>query len=476
MGGSGERRSVSSKAGDRPLPTRGLPTPALLAFAAPSIAVYALQLTLTVHLPRYFATHMGLGLAATGSAFALVRAFDIPLDPLLGLMMDRTRSRFGRYRLWALGGPPVMMVALYLMIRPPAPLGEASLVAVLLLMFLGYSALYLAQLAWAATLAVDYQARSRIFAAITALGVSGAVAVLVAPVVVARLGGTDARGVEAMVWFVIVAAPASAILMAARTPEAIAPDHAPHGRLRDYAALLGRGNVLRLLASDLCIQLGPSWMAALYIYDFTLVHGFTTTGANLLLLVYISAGFVGAPAVSALAERINKHRALMVCTTVFALCVAGTQLIPRAAPAPAALVMFAAGSAFAGFTVMVRALTADIADEARLDCGRECTGLMFALTNATTKLAAACALFLTFHALDGAGFDPREGAVNTPHALAGLDLAFLAGPILFVTLGGLCFAGYRLDGARHAEIRRLLDARDREPAAPPSETSAGGKA
>jgi Na+/melibiose symporter-like transporter len=86
--------------------------------------------------------------------------------------------------------------------------------------------------------------------------------------------------------------------------------------------------------------------------------------------------------------------------------------------------------------------------------------LIYALTNATTKLATAGAIFLTFRALAHVGFDPHEGALNTPQALAGLQLVFLAGPVVFVLLGGLCFAGFRLDGERHAAIRSQLDARD----------------
>ena len=130
-------------------PARALSTPGLLAFAAAGLPIGALQLALTVQLPRYFASHMGLSLAVVGAAFALVRAIDIPLDPLLGLAMDRTRSRFGRYRLWAIGGPPVMMAALYVLMHPPGAVGEAFLIAALLVMYLGYSAMYLAQLAWA---------------------------------------------------------------------------------------------------------------------------------------------------------------------------------------------------------------------------------------------------------------------------------------------------------------------------------------
>ncbi|CAN7586840.1 MFS transporter [Phenylobacterium sp. LjRoot225] len=441
-------------------PAPALSLPAVLAFAVAALPVGALQLALTVHLPRYFASHMGLSLAVVGGAFALVRAIDIPLDPILGLMMDRTRSRFGRYRLWAACGPLVTIAALYVLMHPPGAVGQAFLVSVLLVMFLGYSAMYLAQQAWAASLAPSYQQRSRIFAIIIWLSILGSVSVLLVPVVMEKLGYSDAQGVEAMIWFVIVAAPVTTLLMIARTPERIAPDHAHHFSLRDYGRLLVRPNVVRLVASDLCIQLGPGWMAALYLFYFTTKRGFAPGQANLLLLVYITAGFVGAPATAWLAARLNKHRALIVCTTAYSLCLMGVPFIPYGDFLAAVPLMLAAGAAFAGFLVSLRSLTADIADEIRLETGREWTGLIFALTNATTKLATAAAIFLTFGVLSEVGFDPREGAANTAYALRGLEIAFLSGPIVFVMLGGLCFVGYKLDQVRHADIRRQLEARD----------------
>jgi Na+/melibiose symporter-like transporter len=395
-----------------------------------------------------------------GSAFALVRAIDIPLDPVLGLVMDRTRSRLGRYRLWACAGPPVLMGALYMLMHPPQAVGQAYLVGALFVMFLGYSSMYLAQLAWAASIAPGYEQRSRIFAVITGLNVAGSVSVLVVPVAMQKLGYSDARGVEAMIWFVIAAAPVATLLMVARTPERIAPDHAAAFGLRDYGRLLARPNVLRIMAADLCIQLGPGWMAALYLFYFTAKRGFDSGQANLLLLIYIAAGFLGAPVTAWLAVRINKHRALMVCTTTYSACLVSVPFLPVGDFAAAAPVMLVSGMAFAGFLVTLRALTADVADEIRLQTGREWTGLVYSLTNATTKLATAAAIFLTFRVLSEVGFDPHEGAVNTPQALRGLELAFLSGPIVFVMLGGVCFVGYRLNEARHADIRRQLEARD----------------
>ena len=441
-------------------PAPALTLPTILALAAASLPLGALQLALTVHLPRYFAAHMGLSLAAVGGAFALVRAIDIPLDPLLGLAMDRTRSRFGRYRLWAIGGAPVLMASLYVLMHPPGEVGQAFLVSALLVMFLGASALYLSQHAWAASLAASYQSRSRIFAAIIWLSVVGSVSVLLVPVAMEQLGYSDAQGVEAMIWFVIFAAPVAVALMVARTPERTTPDHVVRFALRDYGRLVARPNVVRLIASDLCIQLGPGWMAALYLFYFTTRRGFDAAQANLLLLVYIAAGFAGAPLTAWLAARVNKHRALMACTTTYSLCLTAAPFLPQGDFLAATPLMLVTGAAFSGFLVSLRALTADIADEIRLETGRDWTGLLFALTNATTKLAVAGAILLTFQVLSQVGFDPRDGAANTERALRGLEIAFLAGPIVFVMLGGVCFAGYQLNEARHAEIRRQLDARD----------------
>jgi GPH family glycoside/pentoside/hexuronide:cation symporter len=38
-----------------------------------------------------------------GAAFLIVRLIDIMLDPFMGGMMDRTRTRWGRFRPWLVG-------------------------------------------------------------------------------------------------------------------------------------------------------------------------------------------------------------------------------------------------------------------------------------------------------------------------------------------------------------------------------------
>ena len=437
-----------------------LSLPAVMAFASGHIPIAALSLAISVHLPRYFASELGLALTVVGASFALVRFVDIPIDAGLGLAMDRTRTRFGRYRVWMALGAPILMFALYMLLSSPEGVGQGYLFGWLLVMYIGYSGVYLSHLAWAGRIAPTYKERSRVFGAITGLGVFGAMFVLLIPVYLTSQGSTDAESVRAMIWFIIGATGLSTLLVVVVSPEKIAKDQPTRFELKDYWALLTRPNILRLLAADLFVTLGPGWMAAIYLCYFTDSLGFTLAQSNLLLMIYIGAGFLGAPLAAWLANRISKHRALMVNTTVYSLGLVLLPTMPKGDFLIFSLVMFLVGAMAAGFTVMIRAITADIADEIRLESGREWMGLMYAMTTATSKLAAAGSILLTFSVLAAVGYQAKAGTVNTPEAIRGLELAYIIGPIFFVMIAGACFIGYNLTAARHAEIRRQLDEQD----------------
>jgi len=437
-----------------------LSLPAAMAFAAISLPLSALSLSVGVQLPPYFASQLGVSLAVVGGAFGIVRLLDIWLDPIIGLGMDRTRSRFGRYRVWMMAGAPLLIVAVYMLYNAPKGAPQVYLIVWLLAMYLGLSIMSLSHSAWAAVLAKSYEQRSRIFGVLTAVGVIGSLSALAIPILMGSGTHKALNPIQAVGWFVIAMIPISLLVTLVRTPETINRDEGEHFRLADYAKLFSRGNVIRILAADLLVTLGPGWMAALYMFFFTNSRGFTQTGASLLLMVYIVAGFVGAPLTAALANRISKHRALILTTTLYSLGLIALLFLPKGNFTYFVPAMAIEGAFAAGFGVMTRAITADIGDELRLEGGREQIGLLYALTGATSKLAGAFSIFLTFNVLALVGYDAKVGAQNTPQQILGLELAYIVGPIVFVMLAGACFIGYKLDATRHAEIRRQLDERD----------------
>lgn len=444
----------------RPTASTNLSLPAALAFAAISLPLSALGLSVGVQLPPYFASQLGVSLAVVGGAFGIVRLLDIWLDPIIGLGMDRTRTLFGRYRVWMVAGAPLLIAAVYMLYNAPKGATQVYLIVWLLAMYLGQSIMGLSHSAWAAVLAKSYEQRSRIFGVLTAVGVIGSLTALAIPILLGQAGKTTVNPIQAVGWFVMVMIPITLLVTLATTRETINRDDGEHFRLADYAKLFSRGNVIRILAADLLVTLGPGWMAALYMFFFTNSRGFSQTGASLLLMVYIVAGFVGAPLTAALANRISKHRALILTTTLYSLGLIALLVLPKGNFAWFVPAMAIEGAFAAGFGVMTRAITADIGDELRLEGGREQIGLLYALTGATSKLAGAFSIFLTFNVLAMVGYDAREGAANTPQQILGLEMAYIIGPIVFVMLAGACFIGYKLDSATHAEIRRQLDERD----------------
>jgi len=447
-----------------------------LAFACAYLPFAALNTSVAVQLPPFFSKDLGVGLAV-GGLFGLVRLIDIPIDPALGLMMDRTRTPFGRYRPWIIVGIPILMLALYMLYQAPVGVTRGTLMIWLLVMYLGTSILVLGVNSWASSLASTYQDRSRIFGIMSALGVAGSATVMLIPVVVGRVsGGGEAASVRAVGWFLAGLAPIAIGFAVLNTPERIVGGaHAARFTLRDYLSLVTRPNVLRILAADLAVTLGPGWMAALYIFYWEASRRVSFGMSNLLLVIYILAGLVGAPVTALLANRIGKHRALIVSTTLYSLFLIIIPLTPKGAWIPSVPIMFCLGAFAAGFVVTIRAITADVGDEIRLEKGSHQMGLLYALTSATSKVAGAFSITFTFKVLQMIGYDPKLGPANGPAQIHGLELAFIVGPIFFVMAGGACFLGYKLTADKHADIRRQLDERDAiyaEPAA--VEAATGG--
>ncbi|HWF00559.1 MAG TPA: MFS transporter [Caulobacteraceae bacterium] len=442
-----------------------LPIGRLLTFALSGLPVSAASVAVFVYLPPYFSGHLGVSMALIGAVWMLIRFVDIPVDVGLALAMDRTQSRWGRYRPWALASAPLLAVAFWMLFRAPAHFGGAYLAIWLIVFYLGQSMSSLSTSAWGATLASAYHERSRLFAVQTAVGIGGAVVVLFVPVIGHGLGLSDAANVEAMGIAMAIAAPIAILLSVLLTPEprrswGTAPEAAIPWR--DVLAVLTKPDLLRLFLSQTCLTLGPGWMSALYIFYFTQDRGFSLQQASVLLAIYILAGVPGALIAAALARRIGKHRTLMLSTTGFSLGLFSVFVIPKADMWLGAPFMTWSGAMASSFGLMIGAMLADLGDEVRLEQGRERMSLVYALNGLAGKIAAALSIGLSLPLLQALGFNPAEGAHNSPEALLRLSWAFLAGPVVFVMLGGACVIGWRMDAQRQGEIRRQLDARERE--------------
>ena len=448
---------------DRAGPGEGrMPLWRLLAFATPTIPLAAMLMPVTAYLPNYYAQDLKVDLAELGWAFMVVRFFDLWFDPALGLLMDRTKSRWGRFRPWFVAGAPIAMLAVYMLFMAKPGIGGGYILLWLIVGFVGQSMSQLGHMAWAATIAPGYDERSRVYGWWQAMTVGGMIAILLMPPIVKfGFGGDFATGVKAMGWFTIIVLPLTtlAALSVAGEPPA-RPHHEPPS-LANVVAMFRRESVLRVLAADIAWGTALAVSGTLLFFFFDAVRGVERGMAGLMLIAFFVGALAGAPIWRIVARRYGKHRALTIGGGAWALM----QLSVLVAPNVLWLgfvTMFLAGLPYASGPIMLKAMMADVADEERLASGVDRTGLLFSLLTGSIKIGSMLAVGGSLFLLKEVGFVAELSGRNSPAALLTLQLMFCLGPAALALFAAWIISGYRLDAGAHEDVRRRLAEKDLE--------------
>jgi len=102
-------------------------------------------IVLAMNFLNFFYTDVyGISPATVGLMFLAVRIFDAFADPVMGILADHTRSRWGRYRPWQLWVALPLGVAVVLAFTVPPLQGDARIAwacVTYLLLSLGYTAI-----------------------------------------------------------------------------------------------------------------------------------------------------------------------------------------------------------------------------------------------------------------------------------------------------------------------------------------------
>lgn len=413
-----------------------------------------------VYLPNYYATDLGVSLTAIGLAFGVVRLFDLWLDPTLGFLIDRTNTRFGRFKPWLIAGLPVAVLAVWMLFMARPGIDGAYILFWLVLGYLGQSMASMAHVTWAARVAPEYGQRARVFSWWQGFTVVGMLIVLAMPPLMKLGFGLDyGQGVRAMGWFVVLSLPVAVLLALFAIREPRSPPNTNSATWRHYWDLVRRPSITRLLASDILLGTGPVIAGTLFFFYFDALRGWDRSEAGLLLLLYFAGALLGAPLWGRLGQAIGKHRALAIASVAYAVAQLSVLIAPEG-HVWGMVTMTLAGAPYSAAPILLRAMMADLSDEERLRSGVDRSGLMFGLLSGVVKIGSAIAVFAAVSALELFGFKAELGSENTTLALRVLSISFAVAPALLTLAGAALITGHSLDKASHDAIRAALEARD----------------
>jgi Na+/melibiose symporter-like transporter len=436
----------------------------LAAFLAPALPVGALGVPLALYLPPYFGSYVGLSLGTVGLAFSFVRLLDIVVDPLMGVLLDRTRSRWGQCRPWMIVGSALTaaMTLVVFLAKPGASPG--TLVMGLLGIYGGVSILTMAHPAWGARLTKDYNERSRLYAWMQLATLAGTFLIVSSPMTISLFARLPPGGdVHIMGAGIALSLPllTAVMLLSTREPPIANAHHGSIGRvrLRDYLIILRGSSMARIIMADALISIASGTSTATFIF-FWRSKGLSAAMSGALVLVYLAAAVVSLPAWMWLARRIEKHRALIVSSLGYALIFPILIILPAGH-----FLLFVGAVAVAGVVssagaFLTKAMAADAADDARLQMGSDRTGQVYALFGTTAKVGSAVAIGGGYGLLQAVGYSANSGAANSAVAILVVQLLHGAFPSLVMLVAMSLFVGYRLGRAEHAGILATLAVRD----------------
>jgi glycoside/pentoside/hexuronide:cation symporter, GPH family len=442
--------------GDSGSPDTKVSMSRILAFSLPSLPLAALGLPLVVQLPAHFTANLGLNVGVVGTIFMLVRLVDIWLDIGIGLTMDQTRTRIGRFSPWLLASAPVIMIGAWLLFMAQPGVTAVYLTLSLFLTYVGFSMGSLSQMSLGATLSDNYYERSRVFVFWQAFNVIGMLLALSIPVITHQMGGTAIDGIQGMGWFIILTIPVGALTAAFFAKEAQPKAEAKKTNLADLVALMKSRACRKLLISDLILMYSSGVTGGLFLFYFDAVKGYGAL-SSALLLIYFVAGLIGAPIWTVLARRLGKHMSLIYACIFAALTQPLIMFLPKDN-----FILAAAGMAFAGLVYtsaayLLRAMMADVGDEDLLRTGQDRTGLLYALVTLTGKGGYALAVGTTFLGLSLIGYDAKLGSGNSESAIKGLTWLFIGLPVVMSLIGAAVLRGYPIDAKRTAELQSQIE-------------------
>lgn len=442
------------------------------------------------YLPFFYSNIFGLSLAHAGTLVLVTKLYDAVSDPVMGLIADRTNTRWGKYRpylLWiaipfAVAGilafftpqtdnytfkhvyayvTYILMMTVYTAINVPygAMLGvmtddsrEKSVFSSFR-MFFAFIGSFIAMGSFEPLLKLRQSIMGTLPAEWTLADSTPAdwtIAVSVIGIVCAVLF---------ILSFVMTRERVTEAEMAKESVKENSDETAKTSVAEDLKALVANGPWWMLLGGGIAILLFNCVRGGAAAYYFADVLG---TNAIFTLALFLTVGeisqLVGVVVTVPVSEKIGKKATfllVLVAVTVLSIIVAFLPETPAgmwALLVSQILICIAIGIN----SPLLWSMFADVADYSELKNGRASTGLIFSSSSMAQKFGAAFGSAIVLWVLMAFGYDNAKGAVQTPEALATIKALISWIPAIGSAAGIAIMLGYPLTDKKMSEIRQEL--------------------
>lgn len=438
-----------------------------LSFTALNFPTSAAGMPMFIFILPFYADDLGLGLSIVGIIFFLGRFTDILTDPVMGVLIDKFPSKWGKHKLWVFLSAPVFMVATYLIFLPTTvqPTGLYFFGS----LFLIYSAFTLSsitQLSWASFLAPDYDDRTKLLTLRELMALLGMFSVIAIPAFVEINDPSLQAKVNAIGIFILLVIPLITLNALKNVPDSVQSTSIETltNPFTDFKGLFKNKMLNKIVIAAVLIAFCMSLNGALYLIWMEVVIELPEYSSRLMLAYYI-VSVLGLTLWRYLGIKTSKHFAAGI-SCIYAIVVLtfgfiGYWFIKDLADLPK---LFAVGSfivlygfAFSGPLPLINAIVADISDKLNLDVGENISGTVFSYLTTLTKVGFALAAVIPYLVLEMLwGFDISIGIENSNSSKMAIFYIYTFVPIISYSIAAYLLFSHSLSREEHARIKANL--------------------
>ena len=428
------------------------------------------------YLPFFYSNIFGLSLDSAALLLLITKLWDAVSDPMMGVLADRTHSRWGRYRPYLLWIAIPFAIVGVLTFTTPEWGESAKLVwayTTYILMMTVYTAINVPYGAMLGVMTDDTKERTvfssfRMFFAYGGSFIALAMFEPLCNMFTNHLGASTAQSWQ---WTMIIIGSLCAImffLCFSLTRERVLPTEGSKQSssiIKDIKSLCGNGPWWILLCAAICALLFNSIRGGAAAYYFQDVVGDDNLlGGSLLLTcaLFLSIGEIAnmlgvvlAVPVSKAIGKKNTYIAAMLIAGILSLLFFYTPTTIFGCWMMVLLQILI--SICAGITFpLLWSMYADVADYAEYRDGVQSTGLIFSSSSMAQKFGGAFGSALILWLLAAYGYDTSEYAVQSDQAVYGLKALMSWIPAIGCVLAAAVVFFYPLGEKRVAEISTIL--------------------
>ena len=430
------------------------------AYGAPYLAKAFLFTPMLAFIPSFYSVDHGVSLAVLGTIIFLTRLTDVITDPLIGVLSDRTRTRWGRRKIFIAAGLPLLLVSTWMVLVPPLEVNLWYAGIWMALLYLGFTLVDIPYRTWGAELVSGYNSRTRIVAWREAFGMASGLLALVTIVAAPSLGyGATADTLWLLATIFTVTLIPLLVLTLVLVPEPPLPEPSEDTGLRvnvkeQLTLLRANKPFMWLLGGTVVLLSGAIIGASLHLIVMESYFGIRAWFPYILAGESIM-GMASAPCWVWLSKRIGKHRAMALGTFLMAIFSAPIPLLAPDAHYAYAAIIIVRGFAGGALAILISSMLADVIDVDSLSSGKSRGGFFFALMGMVGKAGVALGSFVGLVLPSLFGFDPAE-PLNSDTALRALVMTYAWIPMIIMGCASWFFLRYPLTQTEVEKTQRIM--------------------